>query len=425
MTLRRTTPRLLAGFSLIELLVAMAIGLIVTLAVTSVLIRGEGSKRSTSSVNDISQTGAYATYVLDRFIRSAGSGYSQRWSDTYGCLLGVSQSTTQVLPIPTPLGATSAFTAITETDITRRLPIRLAPVVIGKNLANTTGGSAEIRGDLLMVMGGTAGVGESPQAISTVGTNQILLDTTLGYRTNDMLLISDGSVPAGCLIRQAVNHDDPLNSDQSLSLGGDYSAQDASNVTLAQFTGTSVAMQLGNAVNNFPQFQLFGVGANNTLESYDLLKALPAGGSDPDVPIADGVVEMRALYGVDGTDDASPTDGTLDRWVDPSGDYLAQTLLDGSPTGQSRLHRIVAVRVGLILRTSLAEHAPQTPTTRDVVNTETYQAAKGTKVTLFNDMKAADGTSLRYERTLTDAERSYRFRTVEITIPLRNVILAP
>ena len=40
------------GVTLIELMVAVIIGLLVTLAVTSLLIFGESSKRSTTATND-------------------------------------------------------------------------------------------------------------------------------------------------------------------------------------------------------------------------------------------------------------------------------------------------------------------------------------------------------------------------------------
>jgi prepilin-type N-terminal cleavage/methylation domain-containing protein len=72
MTLRAQKRRAAAGFTLVELLVAIVISLVLTLAITTVLIRTEGSKRTTTSVNDINATGSYAAFVLDRAVRSAG-----------------------------------------------------------------------------------------------------------------------------------------------------------------------------------------------------------------------------------------------------------------------------------------------------------------------------------------------------------------
>ncbi len=69
----------------------MVIGLVLTLAVTSIVTVGEAQKRSTTSTNDMDQAGAYASYVLDRALRSAGSGLTQSIQPTdrgvFGCKL--------------------------------------------------------------------------------------------------------------------------------------------------------------------------------------------------------------------------------------------------------------------------------------------------------------------------------------------------
>ena len=97
------------GLSLVELLVAMAIGLILTLAIATVMTISEGSKRSITSTNDISQTGAYVTYTLDRALRSAGSGYAQRWNEVVRLPASMRRATTPsilpragALPAPSP-----------------------------------------------------------------------------------------------------------------------------------------------------------------------------------------------------------------------------------------------------------------------------------------------------------------------------------
>ena len=412
--IQRRLPRCAAGFSLVELLVAMAIGLVVTLAITSVVIRSEGSKRSSTSVNDINQSGAYAAYVLDRTIRSAGSGFSQRWAEVYGCRLDVSRGSTHILPLASPLPSTSAFTDLP-------LNLRLAPFVIGKGFADTTGAGAEVRGDVLIVMGGTAGVGELPQTVlpgSVIATTpaSLRLPNTLGYRSGDLVLLADTGVVGGCMLQQ-VGTRSATEYGQTLALAGTYFGATGTGVNLADFGAATVALQLGRHPENPPQFTAFGVGADRTLMSYDLLQPLPAGGGAPDSPIADGVVEMRAVYGVDTT---SPPDGALDGWVDASGSYSAANLTDGSAAAASRLRQIVAVRVGLIMRTSLQERAPSSSAS-SVVGTETYGQATGTQIRLFNDLPSA----VRYTRTLATGELNYRFRTVEVTIPLRNVLMAP
>ena len=387
-----TTPvRRAAGFSLIELLVSMVIGLVVTLAITSVLIRSEGSKRSTTSVNDINQTGAYAAYVLDRAIRSAGSGFSQNWSAMFGCQLNASAGGTVVLPAS--IAATSTFKNVTSAA----MPARLAPVVIGKGLARNTGG------DVLMVIGGMAGAAEMPLAVTPLSSTNWQVPNTLTYQAGNVVLLSDTSValPRSCMLQQLGSLDATAS---TVQLAGTYYSATGNSVNLASFTSGTVMAQLGSDVTNPPHFQLFGVGANNALFSYDLLQV---GGDEQ--PIADGVVEMRALYGVDTT--LPRPNGVLGTWIDPvaGSGYEASVLMDGSVASQDKLRRIIAIRLGFILRTSLPER-PQD-----------YQQPAGTTLTLFGDLPAA----VQQTRALAGADLNYRFRTVETTIPLLNVLNAP
>jgi type IV pilus assembly protein PilW len=338
-------------------------------------------------VNDINQTSSYVAYVLDRAVRNAGSGFAQNWSDAFGCRINAAKSNTAILPRPAAFSASSPFANVPQTA-------RLAPVLIGKGQANT---GTQTRGDVLTVMGGTAGFGELPLDVKTssVTSADMGLANTLTYRTNDLVLLADASVSTGCIVEQV-----SAKTSDTLTFGGTYYKAAGTNVSLTAFGASTVAVQLGNAVNNPPMMQLYGVGDNSTLFSYDLLQK----DGDTSVPIADGVVEMRAVYGLDTT---TPPDGVLDSWIDPAtgSGYAYADLTDGSAAAQQKLRRIVAVRVGLILRTSLQERDPVVPS--------------GATETLFSDL------GLTQTRTLTTTERNYRFRTVEFTVPLRNLLYAP
>lgn len=381
------------GFSLIELLVSMTIGLIVTLAITSVLVRSEGSKRSTTSVNDLNQTGAYAAYVLDRAIRSAGSGFSQSWNPMYGCLLNAASGGTQVLPAS--FSASPTFVNVTASA----MPVRLAPVVIGKGLANA---GSQVRGDVLMVIGGTSGAAEMPVQVAPVSpsTTTWQVPNTLTYAPGNIVLLAEPGDADGCMLQQLGSLDAVAS---TIQLAGTYYKDTVGGASLAGFTSSALMANLGSDVTNPPQIQLFGVGPNNSLFSYDLLQV---GGNEQ--PIADGVVEMRALYGLD---TRITPGGLLDTWLDPvaGSGYEASVLLDGSAGSQVKLRRIIAVRLGFILRTSLPER-PQD-----------YQQPAGTTLTLFSDLPSA----VQQTRVLSTAELNYRFRLVETTIPLLNVQSAP
>ena len=405
MSTRRTRSSNTAGFSLIELLVSMVIALVVTLAISSVLLRSEGNKRSTTSVNDLSQTSSYLAYVLDRTIRSAGSGFAQNWLSTFGCAINTSKNGTAILPLPA--AASAPFNNVP-------LRVRLAPVVIGKGLADTGG---QVRGDVLTVMGGTSGAGDLPQSVlpSSITATTLRITNALGYSNDDVVLLATTVAGADCLTQQiapAGAAPPGVSVDQLNFAGASYSK----NIPLpSPYNSSGIAIQMGSAPANPPQMLLYGVGDNNTLFSYDLLRVA----SGDVTPIADGVIEMRALYGID---NKAILDGILTNWVDPvaGSGYSMAELTDGSAAAQISLRRIIAVRVGLILRTSLQERIGDRYYGQ-YANTVDPATLPTTTLTLFGDLPAAQ----RQTRAVVGADNLYRYRTIEFTVPLRNTQYAP
>ena len=96
------------GFGLVELMVAMAIGLVISLTIFSALNTFEGRKRTSTSVNDASQAGNFAIYALEKWIRSAGSGFTQNTDGAFDyllCTLTAKKGGTQLLPRTSALPA--------------------------------------------------------------------------------------------------------------------------------------------------------------------------------------------------------------------------------------------------------------------------------------------------------------------------------
>ena len=392
-----------AGFSLIELMVSMAIGLVVTVAIAAVMVSSENDKRGSTAVNDVNQSGSYVAYVLDRQIRSAGSGFAQGWAKLAGCqLFAKSASGATVLPHTFATG--SPYVNWTA-------PISLAPVIIGAGLAGANG----IGGDLLMVMAGTGGFIEVPPTVLPgVTASAIRLNNTLGFRTGDLVVIADPpAVPGKCLVQQVSTFSSGStngSANQSLPLGGAYAGGVSGGPGLTSFgqTNNAVIAQIGNFNSNLPQFSMIGVDTtNNTLVSTDLL---PSGVvDDAGQSIADGVVQMNALYGTVAYPFATNSTPTL-VWHSPTeSGYRPSDLLPNPPTSASQqtLHGIVALRVGLVLRTAIGEQKP----------------VAGVRPVLFNDLSS--GNLAVNGPALATAPPYYRYRTVELTVPLRNVLLAP
>lgn len=369
------------GFSLVELMVGVAISLVVTLVILNVLSASEARKRTMTSVNDVNQSGAYITYVLDRAIRSAGSSFVNVSADAYGCPLNVGRAGTTIVPIatlPVPFAGVSGA-------------LRLAPVVIAQ-------GQSASGSDVLIVMAGAGGFGEARiSVLGPLGTG-VRLPNTIGIRQGELLLL--GNQPAGqCLVSQVdASYTGPAD-DQAVPMGGTYYAATAGGANLTTMIGgsapyvTSLGNVSGTPPQNPPVFRLYGVGGNQTLFAYDPLRM---DGSNASTPVAEGVVEMRAVYGID-------TDGDrdIDGWVEPAGPtWGAAGLLSA---GAANLRSILAVRVALILRTTLLERDQVAPA----------------NITLFSDLPAA----VHRVRAFTGTELNYRHRVIESTIPVRNNLL--
>lgn len=383
----RATRRQDAGFTLVELLVAVTIGMALTIAITVMLTRYESGRRTLTNTNDASQGGAYVTYTLDRLIRSAGSGYVQGWLNNFGCTVNAARGGTRVLPrtaaFPSPFGSVATT-------------VRLAPVVVYAGAG--TGGS-----DVIMLTTGAAGMGESPLPVianSATGSS-LRIPATTGVRGNDLMLVYDGG--ADCMVQQ-VGAPFTGGATQDLNFSGTYAADTIASVSLANmYTATSVTgnpaflSMLGNVNGNRPQFQLIGVGPNATLVSHDMLQL---DGNDNVVAIADGIGDLRVRYGIDNN-----ADNIIDEWVDPGvAPWTAATLQAGA-AARPALRQILALRVAVLIRTSVPERTAVSPSS----------------IVMFPDLAA----SLQATRNLTTDEQRLRWRALDFVVPLRNVLLAP
>jgi type IV pilus assembly protein PilW len=390
--LRRVHAFRQRGMTLVELLVAMVIGLGITLAVTSLLIAGENHKRTTTSTNDAETTGAYAFNALDKALRSAGSAFAASAYISGPAVLGCRLNVASILPrtsaFPAPF---AAFMGGAPSNL------RMTPVLIGK------GQAADGVSDVIAVMGGagTAG-GVSRQITGSGSATSLLLDNTVGFSQYDLALVSQNG-DTDCLVEEV-----SAIAAQSLTLANTYPYYTTgTTTTIANLSSStsSYVTPLGNAAANNVQFMLFGVDANHTLDSYDLLQnynlVQNAGAADSAQPMIDGVYQMHAIYGID-----TNGDGIQDTWASPSDTgYDITTVM----TTLATIKSIVSVRVSLLVRGEYYDKSLVSPTS----------------ITLFSGLTNAGGTSLAQTVDLTKTAdlQHYRYRLFEFTVPLRNMIL--
>jgi type IV pilus assembly protein PilW len=394
--------------TLIEMMVALVIGLILSLAIFSVMSVFEGRRRTVVAGSDLDQAAGVAMFQIDRWTRSAGTGFAAAASYGYGCeLFAVDDSGGQILPMKTALP--DPFAAV---DPGASGVFRLAPVLILPGQTSPGASNAVTSGhvsDVLVLMSAGNGGSQVPTPLTAAATTASLtVPNTLAFSGGDLVLLADrqpaatGGI-APCMVTQAGSAT-TSGAATAMPLDGARHAASIDSASVGNYSMTGVAINLGNVSSaRPPSFQLLGVGDNNTLYSYDLLQtsgtALQAR--------AEGVFEMHALYGI-----GSTSDTTVDAWVSPgTGSYTVAALSAGTPAAAALLRTIRAVRIGLIMRTALPERSGS------AAGAASATATPATSLTLFSDL---DDSKLTYTRALAPAEQQYRYRTLEATIPLRN-----
>jgi type IV pilus assembly protein PilW len=388
------------GMTLIELMVALTIGLGITLAISSVLIASENHKRTTTSTNDAQQTGSYSFYALDKALRGAGSGIAESAFPTDVGVLGchLNAGTPAIFPRATPFPQPFAAFLGGATNT-----LNVAPVLIGKTQ------SQDGVSDVVMVMGGSGSAGGVSRQITGGGNaTSATLDNTVGFADNDLVLVSQSGVP-DCLMEQVIP---PLVAGTpTLNFGGLYytaTATSASMAGLATSTSTYVT-PIGNAAANNIQFMLFGVDTNRTLFSYDLLQNLNVwggAGADSAQAIADGVVQMNAIYGIDTTGA-----GIQNAWAGPGDVGWDIGTVMSSPT---KMKQILSVRIALIVRGEYYDTTRKPDGTPVPVSPPT--------LTIFKGLASGAGP-LQQTINLNLTEQQFRYRVFEFTVPLRNMLL--
>ncbi len=378
---QRTTQR---GMTLIELMVALTVGLFLSLAVTSIIVVTLRQQKITAAVNERDQGSNLSIIQLDQVIRSAGSGFSNAWGlGFFGCGLRVSKSGAALVP------ATPA--APFNNVVSLKNPV-VAPLIIEKGV----GGNES---DVLFVMGGNGSMADVPRFVTNLTDTSLAFDTAIGYKTNDLLLVATDGLH-DCYVSQisattSAGTTTPPPIIDTVTLGGAYytAGQTGATSTLAQLVSTNgaYATAIGNAAAAYPSMLLLGTGTDGSLYEYDLLRTRATAPQ----PIAEDVSHLFALYGVD-----TNADGKVDSWVDPGSDAWKASVVVAS---KQKIRQILAIRVAVVTFTRGVKQANVSPE----------------KLYAF----ASLGDSLKREITLTDEQRMLRYRVTESVIPLRNNLL--
>ncbi len=400
------------GHTLIELMIAIVIGLVLILAAFKVLSSFEGSKRTTTAMNDALQSGNFGLFQVGELVRSAGSGMAQYANNVgYGCLFNYTTADGATITDgkiaswpPSVTGLPSPFAGMVGTTT---VPLRMVPALIFNNATASVGytdsaRSTAAQSDAVLLMLGGAGFAEVPIPITSAATPPVL-KSIVGLNVGDWVVGAGSSVGSACMISKAskVGGSSPANwASSSLSL-----TLTTGNTVGSKTLATAdyiIDLGAGTAAN----FALFGVdSSSSTLRSIDLLNGITTSQN-----IGDDIVYMKAAYQVD------PGSTGTDQWVLAGGSvtsgtntysYAATTsgLLAGSSAANTALLGIKAIRVALIVRAPIDENINDAQSKTIDFTALSY--------TLFSGLSVQ---SAWYPPTT----QHYRYREIETTIPIRN-----
>ena len=360
------------GFSLIEMMVATALAMLTGLAVLQVLSNFQTRQQTTSARNDSQLSAAIGLYQLETEIRMAGAGLIT--SQGFICNVGINTYRGAAVSNGAPL-----------------LPLRIT------NGSGSTPDQIDIIRSNARTGSAPATVLQAPNAVTT----KIQVDSTTGLSAGDLYIVGSNDGSKVCTLQQLdVAPENNVTSwflHHDAAVAAPYNPADPATVFTAPVTYDvgDMIVAIGNAWET--EYRVLcsdnanpGVSNNCNLVSYDRYNP-PANMNLASVTsLAGQIYDLQAQYGI-----ADTGSQTVNAWVDATGTWSAASLTNAN------IRRIKAVRVALIAR----------------------GAKQATSVAPEQLVLWGTGTDQRV-RTLTTAERFYRYTVLTTVIPLVNVIWA-
>ncbi|MCL2310706.1 MAG: PilW family protein [Proteobacteria bacterium] len=373
--------KLQKGFTLVELMVGVAIALLTLLIITQVFATSTHQNRQIAGSNDAQQTAAIINYRIGNILRQAGSNLLLK-SNAWGCGLQAAKDGNALLP---GISWPGPFSVIPG-------HLRATPIVIWG--ASTTPSSRD--SDILLALGGNGGTSAVFSATPDATNHQFSVENSNGVLPADYLLMANSKVAgADCYLFKvssdfALFHEDGRLKDtpQAVPLDTRFMVEDS----LTAMPGKTSLLNLGNS----PKLYMIGVHPEKiTLELYDFLQNQNIETTGSAVTLGENVFLLRALYGV-----ADSDTGDL-AWQSPAASgWTFNELQAGTQAANDGLSRIKAIRIALVMRATFPS-GDLSPAS----------------IQLFHSLE----NSLRQTVVLTDAERRYRYQVYETVVPLFNL----
>ena len=365
-----------AGFTLIELMVGVLIGMVTVLIVAQVFSFAEGQKRTTTTGADASVNGAIALFTLQRDVQGSGYGLAAK-PEAIGCTVKAKS------------GAVN-------------LEFPLAPVVI------TPGASSTVP-DTIVVMSSGKTDFSIPMRVTENHPNTseyFVVQSTLGVNKLTASAAGDTfvAVPAEwsaadwCTVFSAADTTGTVLSATMIPHNVNAVWNDnASVLPTAGYPAGSFLINMGTLSR-----RTYTVGAGGALQ----MDSIDPAGAAVSQELFPNVVNLKALYGKD-----TNGDGAIDL-------YDAVT-----PTTNAGWQQILAIRIALVTRSAQFE-GQQNGVVQNNVTSAAPLWDVGSAVTVTGATDCHSGSKcleLGVSQVGADWGR-YRYKVFETTVPLRNVL---
>lgn len=366
-----------SGFSLVELMVGMAIGLLCTLVIAAVMSAAEGQRRGTTQGSDAQVNGTLALYTVQRELAMAGYGFASEMA-AVGCQL-------QAQFNGAPVAA---------------LPQRLLPVIITQGALGSSD-VVRVLASSKFIDGSDAnrheiGYTVPTRVTSTYDPNDPGMVKRYQYQVSSLLSIVPGDLmvavvgagtPCGLFQVTGVANDPVLGRlVQRIDQAGQWNA--AGHPSQMAPNG-SFLVNLGRLLD-----VAFTVDGNQRLTSSTLDTATRLRNERE---VQSNIVLLKAMYGRD--TDAVP-DGVVDTY-----DY-------NTPANNADALRVLSVRLVVVARSSQYEKEEVT------ASLPKWDVGNATAVA----GSVACGTSRCVELQIGRADdwKHYRYKVFDTVVPLRN-----
>ncbi|MYM66943.1 prepilin-type N-terminal cleavage/methylation domain-containing protein [Pseudoduganella sp. FT55W] len=388
------------GFSLVELMVSVVIGLLALLFATRLVISGEANKDAAVGGSDSMQNGMLAMFSLSGDAATAGWGLNDRtvagcntvFSDQRGyALLGAKRDGVDITPLAS---------VVIQSNGT-------APDVISFNSGNSNAGVGSIM--MTADYGGESFV---------VGAQR----SPYGYNNGDVLVVAPQAPDRPCTVMQMAGFNPATGRDAEMLLnsGAQYRYNPAASMAQAYLKNVTFMYNLGRP--DLLHFHTWSVN-NGVL----LLRATDlAGAEQAGISVADNIVSIKAQYGFDNRAlpnwDPNPAGNGTQMVVTSTGmqtTVWSPTMMDadndGVNGGPGDYQRISAVRIAVVARSKTVEKPARDGTCSATTVLPTVfgnSVPTGVAAVPMQVNVAVGGDPLSW--------KCYRYRVFETIVPILN-----